>query len=106
MENFSVDGSGDYYYPKEDAKIQIIPLSEIEPPQRNKGIPPFKKYKLVPVLFGFLCPEPTLPPIEIEKLPEKSAYAYRVHNGYHRYYASIAVGYDKIPAIICKPFKF
>jgi hypothetical protein len=71
--------------------VQIVPLSEIEPPTRNSAIPPFKKYKLIPVLFGFQSPESPLPPVEVLLKDRPDQFRFTVYNGYHRYYASIAV---------------
>jgi hypothetical protein len=35
-----------------DQEIDAVPLADIEPPLRNSGVPRFKKYKMVPVLFA------------------------------------------------------
>ena len=90
---------GPYYPYKPSDAVQIISLSEIEPPQRDAGVEPFKKYKLVPVLLAFRSPECELPPIQLAEL-EGSIYRYRVLNGFHRFYSSIAVGYSHAPAIL------
>jgi hypothetical protein len=39
---------------------------------RNSGVLPFKKYKMVPILFAFCSPECALPPIEVDALPESA----------------------------------
>lgn len=79
--------------------VHIVKLSEIEPPTRDAGEIWFRKYKLVPVLLSFQSPECELPPIELTTL-NGSVYNYKVHNGFHRYYASVAVGYEFLPAIL------
>lgn len=99
METFDTGPSSYYPYTPSAKGVQIIELSEIEPPQRDVGIPPFKKYKLVPLLLAFQSPECELPPIEVCEGHE-SGYRYRVTNGYHRYYASVAVGYTSLPVIV------
>jgi hypothetical protein len=81
-------------------KVDIVPLAEIEPPQRGNGIPPFKKYKLLPILFGFQSPESPLPPVEVLRKETFAQYRFKVFNGYHRYYASIAVGYPSLPVFV------
>lgn len=95
------------YYPYSPASddIQVISLYDIEPPQRSKGVPPFKKYKLVPVLLAFQSPECALPPLEIAML-QGSIYQYLLTNGYHRYYSSIAVGFTHAPAIVRLAFEW
>jgi hypothetical protein len=100
MDRFSMNGS-QFYHVRSDRKIiQIVPLSEIEPPTRNADVPPFKKYKLIPVLFGFQSPESPLPPVEVLLKVPPDQYRFRVYNGYHRYYASVAVGYVSLPVVV------
>lgn len=82
------------------APVATIALVLIEPPRRAPGISLFRKEKLVPILLSFRSPECALPPIEIETLPGAAQYRFRVLNGCHRYYASAAVGYTKIPVLI------
>jgi hypothetical protein len=95
------------YYPYSEPRwgtVQIISLSEIEPLQRSPGTPLFRKYKLVPVLLAFASPECALPPVELNPLGSGSRYRYKVHNGCHRYYGSIATGYRDLPAVVFEPF--
>jgi hypothetical protein len=100
MHGFSTGGSRFYPCLPSSQNVQIVALSEIEPPTRNSAIPPFKKYKLIPVLFGFQSPESPLPPVEVLLKDPPNQFRFTVHNGYHRYYASIAVGYQYLPVIV------
>lgn len=101
MHSFQPNGGGFYPYPPELAeRIQVVPLSSIEPPIRSEGIPPFKKYKLVPVLLAFQSPECALPPVEVERSTSSSQYQFRVRDGYHRFYCSVAARYSKLPVVI------
>jgi hypothetical protein len=101
MNAFSTDGGGYYPYPFQCAKsVEIVELVDVEPPSRNDGVPPFKKCKLVPVLLAFTSPECALPPVEVEALSSDGRPRYRVVNGYHRYYASVAAGYTKLPVTV------
>jgi len=86
------------YYPYDPSaeSVEVLDLREVEPPRRDAGVVPFKKYKLVPVLLAFTSPECALPPIHAVK----TALGYAVHNGFHRFYASVAVGYKAIPAVV------
>lgn len=97
-------GVGAGYYPpcvKEGQSFEAVLLSEIEPPSRTVAGLSFRKYKLMPVLFAFASPECALPLVEVsEDIDVGSPYKYRVVNGYHRYYASVAVGYRKLPVLI------
>jgi hypothetical protein len=100
MDNFSLEGHRFYAYPLHAQGVDVVPLSDIEPPMRNSGVPPFKKYKMVPILFALSSPECALPPVEVDALAAPAAHRFRVHNGYHRYYASVAVGYPLLPVVI------
>ena len=60
----------------------------------------FRKYKIMPVLFGLQSPEATLPAIRLTRSVENDEYAFQLQNGFHRFYASIAVGYSRVPAVI------
>ena len=101
MATFSARNGGTYYpYPAKQTSIDIVPIADVESPIRNAGVQPFRKYKLVPVLLAFTSPECALPPVEVEALPNAPGTRYRVINGYHRYYASIAAGYSKLPVIV------
>jgi hypothetical protein len=102
MDSFSPSGGGFYPYRQSEitGDIYVVPLSDIEPPMRNSGVPPFKKYKMLPVLFAFLSPECALPPVEVQCLAPSETYRFKVHNGYHRYYASAAVGYTSLRIVI------
>ncbi|MEY2525609.1 MAG: hypothetical protein QOE73_380, partial [Verrucomicrobiota bacterium] len=105
MERFKPSEGGYYPYcqPK-SGLVEIVSLSDVEPLRRNKGVALFKKYKLVPVLFAFASPECALPPVELNPINSSGQYRYKVHNGCHRYYASIAAGYTKLPAVVFEPF--
>lgn len=89
---------GTDYYPYQSSRaVEIVSLSDIEPPRRDAGVIPFKKYKMCPVLFAFQSPECALPPVVVEFLSASQAFRYRIVNGFHRFYASVHVGYTHIP---------
>jgi hypothetical protein len=50
-----------------------------------------------------LAPESPLPPVEVLLKANPGQFRFTVHNGYHRYYASIAVGYQDLPVVVAKP---
>jgi len=93
-----------YPYPISSENTEVVDITEIEPPTRNNGIPAFKKYKLVPVLMAFTSPECELPPVHVVK-HSTGEYKYTVANGYHRYYASIAVGYSMLPVLVIEHYE-
>jgi len=87
------------YKPSNDQQVDVVNISDIEPPQRDPGVAPFKKYKLVPVLLAFQSPECALPPVCIAD-STNGAGRHLLLNGFHRYYASVAVGYTQIPVVV------
>ncbi|SPP98042.1 protein of unknown function [Bradyrhizobium vignae] len=82
--------------------VQIVPIGDVE---RDPGIPILKKYKLLPVLFAFQSPECALPPIEVYR-DSSGAYRFTVHNGFHRFYGSVAAGYVHLPVLVREPFDY
>ena len=46
MEKFTLDG-GRYYPASPGSDWKPVAIDEVEPPKRNGGIKPFKKYKLL-----------------------------------------------------------
>jgi hypothetical protein len=99
MNDFKLNGGRYYPYLQSEREIRVVPINEIEPPLRAQGVPPFKKYKLLPILFAFMSPECALPLVEVSEI-DVGKYKYHVTNGYHRFYASLAVGFTYLPVSI------
>jgi hypothetical protein len=77
----------------------------IEPPLRNPGTRFFDETRLREILRAFAADFP-LPPIEVFA-SSVHPYRYRLHNGIHRFYASAAVGFPRIPVrFVAPPFHF
>lgn len=86
----------------------LIPLREIEPPSRFPECPldfrGFSRDRMVRILAGFINDD-EIEPVEVFKFPRLDwpfdrPFRYRVHNGVHRFYASIAVGFECLPVAI------
>ena len=90
---------GEFYpYPQCFASgTKVIDIKEIQPRVRAVGTNGLRKYKMVPVLMALRDPEGTLPALEVCALENDPTYKYKLKNGFHRYYASVAVGYSRIP---------
>ncbi|MEW6324445.1 MAG: hypothetical protein AB1515_03555 [Nitrospirota bacterium] len=82
--------------------IRFVHLSEVAAPERNKGVDWFKEKRMVSVLKGFRSGEP-MPPIEVDEPPSRTNFQYRVRDGFHRFYASAAVGFTHLPVSV-KPY--
>ena len=84
--------------------VPIIQLREIEPPFRYPEHPKdfrgFDRSRLVRLLSGFVTGA-AIEPVPLRVLPETefshAPFRYRVRDGYHRFYASVAAGYTCLP---------
>ena len=82
-----------------------MPISAIEPPtQRMATKPGLAKARVVPILLAISSGNP-LPPVQLEAIGNDR---YQLVAGFHRYCASIAAGFQEIPAVFhgiswCKP---
>jgi hypothetical protein len=75
--------------------VEVLEIAAVDPPHRDEGLEMFRKYKFVPILFAFQSPQCALPPIRVTSAREGR---WQVLNGFHRFYASVVVGYTRIPA--------
>ena len=89
------------------ASAVAVPLREIEPPYRTPWTPKegrgFERTRLVSVLSA-IAKGTEMEPVPLLKLPAAdfppAPYAYRVRDGYHRFFASIAAGFECLSAVI------
>lgn len=89
-----------YFYGHNRPDVEVIPLSEIEPPSRAIGVTPFKKFKMVPVLMALMNTDGELPPVVVSAMTPGAKYKYKLKDGFHRFYASALAGYIQIPVIV------
>ena len=88
---------------------KLVALHDIEPPYRKKTVQKdwrgFDRARLISVLKG-IATGATIDPVPLQSLPLGEAllvpapYGFRVHDGYHRFYASIAAGFSMLPGAI------
>jgi len=83
---------------------RVFALDDIEPPFRTKRLDAngFVHDRLVSILKGFVA-DAELPPVDLLVLPPLSdisaaPFRYRLVAGVHRFYASIAAGFEFVPA--------
>ncbi len=89
--------------------VELVPLAVVEPPLRLLTVPKdwrgFDHDRLIRILRGFVNGD------EIEAVPlfdlslagefAPRSYRYRVRNGCHRFYASVAAGFGCLPGAVC-----
>jgi hypothetical protein len=83
--------------------IAVVHLSEIRPPRRNDGAEQFREADMTRVLEGFVSGA-IIPPIVVHELPESNGFRYGVRDGFHRFHASAAAGFEYIPVEILPYF--
>jgi hypothetical protein len=97
--------SGRAYY--SIAGAILVPLREIEPPFR---LPEtmldwngFDRLRLMSILKGFVAGT-VIVPVPLIRLPHAdfppAPFGYRVRDGFHRFYGSVAAGFECLPAVI------
>lgn len=89
-----------YLYSQRDVGVQTVPITEVRPPERSAGVVGFHKNRLAPILLAFTSDRCAVPAIPVRELADSDPYRYEVLDGYHRYYASIAAGYTRLPVLI------
>lgn len=104
MSEFIRASSSYSYESKPD--VQNILLENIAPlsraPGSNLDYGGFDRQRMIKILEGFVQGNVMLP-IEVHLLPSGS-YTYGLRNGFHRFYASMAAGFQSIPAIVVPYF--
>jgi hypothetical protein len=97
--------SGSAY--RSTAEATAAPLREIEPPFRFPECPKdwrgFDRARMIAVLTGIatgaeIAPVP-LCELALEDFPP-APFRYRLRDGLHRFYASVAAGFECLPAVI------
>lgn len=89
-----------YPYSQRDPGVETVPIAEVRPPERDAGIVGFHKNRMAPILLAFTSDPCAVPAVPVRELAAGEPYRYEVLDGYHRYYASIAAGYTRLPVLI------
>jgi hypothetical protein len=84
----------------------VVPLREIEPPFRNPKVMldwcGFDRSRMIRVL-SWMATGAEIPPVQVVALPPAddpaAPFAYRVCDGFHRFYASVAAGFEMLPVV-------
>lgn len=83
----------------------IVKISDVEPVRRGPGVRWFDEKRMMKILTGFVNDE-EIDPIEVHDgnhLPQPIKHQYKLYDGFHRFYASAASGFESIPVIV-KPY--
>lgn len=79
-------------------EIFEIPIDEVSPVIRGPGVAYFVKERVLDILNGFRNDD-EIRPVEIGLEPPGSKFCYKVTDGCHRFYCSLAAGFSHVPAV-------
>jgi hypothetical protein len=80
----------------------IIQLVQIASPRRSAGVRWFDERRMLRILEGIAAGH-VLPPVDVDR-PPAGPLPFRMRDGFHRYYASVALGFEMIPARVIPYF--
>jgi len=83
----------------------LVPLAEVSAPRRDPGITGLNEERTISILRAFVTGI-VLPPLEGHRPPSSAPNMLAVRDGFHRYFASIAVGFTMLPVSIRPYFDF
>ena len=81
-----------------DASAEIVSLQDIKTPKRDAETLLFSEARMMNILKG-IAEDAAIPPIEI-CIIEDGEFKYKLKDGFHRFYASVALSFEVIPAIV------
>ncbi len=79
--------------------FKIVPLAQIRPPERIFRVRGFEMDKMVSILQAFKNLVPLKPIKGTGNTEGKNDFLYEVQDGYHRFFASVAVGFEEIAVV-------
>jgi hypothetical protein len=82
----------------------LVPVSEVAAPQRDPGILGLHEERTISILRAFVEGK-ALPPLEAHR-PAAPMSKLALRDGFHRYYASVAIGFPMLPVSIRPYFDF
>lgn len=83
-----------------ESKAILIEIENILTPKRKAGIQLFVDHRMEDILKG-ICDQRIIRAIKVWVIEdEESEFTYQVKDGFHRFYASVAMGFEVIPATI------
>lgn len=81
----------------------IVDIREIASPIRGTGVVWFHENSMLPILRG-IASNHSIPPVQVD-CPPQGSLTYRVRDGFHRYYASVLLGFRRVPVQIVSYFE-
>ena len=96
--------------PEPGRLVERIAIGDVEPLVRRLSHGVFNdndeigtaRHRVVEILRGFKVGR-AIPPVLVDRLEEPERFVYRLRDGAHRFYCSVAAGFTHVPAIIYEP---
>lgn len=93
-----------------DREVELVAIVDVEPLERDLSHGVFNdseelgsaRQRVVQILRGFVSKD-EIPPILIDRLEPPEPYRFRLRNGAHRFYCSVAAGFTHVPAVVYAP---
>lgn len=82
--------------------LVIVPIQHVRPPRRDAGVRWFDRVRMVSILRG-MASGCVLPAIAVRESRDSSDRRYIVYDGFHRFYASVALGFVNVPVSVLPP---
>ena len=85
--------------------VMIVSITNVYLPERNSGVRELEDARLSLILKACVNGD-RLPPLEVCEPSKAKNYAFRVHNGYHRFCVSVALKFSHLPVTVKPYFRF
>ena len=93
-----------YKYPTDSVNpVVLMAFDQLQAPEREENVTWFIKDRMVSLLKGAVS-ECAIPPVEVHLKSNENTY--RLRDGFHRFYMSIALGFSKLPVVVKPYFDF
>jgi len=89
--------------PHIDVPVELVPIDDIVPPIRDAGTPMFIADRLPRLLRAILVGD-TLPAVLGQPTAPGAAHRLEIIDGFHRFYASAALGCSHVPVAVRQRF--
>jgi len=73
-----------------------VPVIDVQAPRRGTGVVGLREDRTISILRAFRSGI-ALPALQVHEEPPAGRRIFRVTDGYHRYYASVAAGFTRLP---------
>lgn len=82
---------------------KVVPIANVQPIERAPGVANFGEQRALAILAAIRSNVP-LPPVRVQaSVALREPYKYKLHDGFHRFHLSLALGFTHLPVAIMLP---